>query len=446
MKKLKFIVCAFSALLFTLAAFGGSSCKRRGEYAVPSYQKGAKMDIGVWDMDPVWLELFAEAGFNLAISSPKVDFNGSGWGADTQERAIQFLNRAQAAGVKVIVRDSAFCEPISEYSLSYAPPAADKKNVHLYKDNPAFYGLLVSDEPFSNIYPHADAIDALKFKAGEVRAEFPGKVPFINIAVFVTNTWGEGGALDMLMKEVKPEILSFDEYVIMADKTIGSGYLTNLAKIKRAAAAAGVPACSILLATGHETETRRYATPDYNTMRWQVACNQTFGYDAFLHYAGDQYDDKMDAIIKMGKKTQLYEDIKAVHAELRAWEHVYLSYKWEGVAAVLSDESNRNDLFTNIPDKTPANKIPGIKKITNSQDVLVGIFKDADGNRGYMLTNASNPWQAKNAYVNVTFDGYKGVQVWADGEPQISDLDENGKTLISLAPGQGKFLIPLKKK
>ena len=430
-----FLTQAAFFLLFAAACNNTPRPQWGGEYAVPAYQTGAVMDIGLWSLQYEHIAAMAEAGFNVAMA--EVDFGGH---YTTAQQAKKYLDRAAEVNMKCIAMDTKFCIPISEYRPeSYGQGAADKSNIGLYKDHPAFYGLCISDEPFSPTADTEAVISLLKLKVGEFRETFPGKVPFINLSVWVKE------AIEPFVKEVQPDFLSYDEYCILSDKSIASSYLANLAKIKRIAMGAGIPAYDTLLTVGHFIPSgKRYATPDYNTLRWQVACTQTFGYAGFYHYNGNPDPNYgYDAIIKNGQKTQLYDDIKSVHADVRAWEHVYLSFEWEGIAAI--ESGGLNELFFLIPDKTAKDKIPGIKKIANSQDMLVGIFKDADGNRGYMLTNGTNPWQAKSASAEITFDGYDGVQVWEKGAPRVVNLDKDGAAVIELEPGEGKFLIPLKR-
>ena len=93
---------------------------------------------------------------------------------------------------------------------------------------------------------------------------------------------------------------------------------------------------------------------------------------------------------------------------------------------------------------------PETRTVTNGASVCtftVAVnrkFADADGNKGFMVTNASNPFDGITASYAVQFDkDYDGVLVCGKDGQEIYELDANWKITLELGPGEGNFLIPL---
>ena len=145
-----------------------------------------------------------------------------------------------------------------------------------------------------------------------------------------------------------------------------------------------------------------------------------------------------------GEKLPVFDRVKTADLEILAWDHIYMSFDWLGTTSVLGSKNEENWMFTLLQYELPLEDVNGVSDVTSDEDVLLGSFEDEDGNKGFMLTNASNPSEKKEANVNVTFSSqYKGVLVIDDGEESVIAL-KNGVANIKLDAGEGKFLIPLK--
>jgi len=428
-----------------LMMFLFQACTKNGEYIIPEYEEGPYVEIGAWDVNSISTpESFvecAEAGFTLLLPLGNCNFSGNARGART------FLDRAAAAGLHVFITDTKFVNNAFEGTHLHWP--SDTSNVDLYKNQWAFAGMLICDEMGAYRFPYA------KEKYDLFKSIFPDKIGFVNL-----KTMGVGpehmeapsyrAYAEGLMETVGPEILSYDNYAIFANGTIKENYFANLEMIRYIAKDYGAKAHNFILAISHYKGTTHYAQPTEQSLRWQIACDMTYGYDSFTYYtystAGDDggwvYEPGL--IGRDGKKTELYYAAQIVNQEVHKWDHVYKSFEWEGVAPILGDHGVTNWMFSYLEHPVSPDKIDGIKGITSTEDVLLGIFKDADGNRGYMATNATNIFDKKTASVTIEFNGYQGVMVYEKGEPTIIDLVK-GKTTIELEPGEGKFLIPLKR-
>jgi hypothetical protein len=257
------------------------------------------------------------------------------------------------------------------------------------------------------------------------------------------------------MASVGLDILSYDNYVLFEDGKLKDSFFRNLEVVKHTAVEYGAKASNFILAIWHTSSAQgvTYAPPSEASLRWQLACDLAYGYDMTMYYTYSTPTDNTGwvyapgIIDRNGEKTDIYGYAKTVNNEIHAWEKTYMNFVsgWEGVAAVNAGMMNAGFMY--LKNSLDIEEVAGIKDIAADEDLLVGVFKDAAQNKGFMVTNASNPLDNKYAKFTVQFDsGYKGVQVFEKGEPRIIELDKNGGAAIELEPGEGKFLIPLKAK
>ena len=168
-----------------------------------------------------------------------------------------------------------------------------------------------------------------------------------------------------------------------------------------------------------------------------------------MHYVYTSHDPDYTCPIdwKSQVPTELYENMAAANAEVAAWDHIYMNYDWQGTANI----GGSNNPYTSISFQLCQYAVnrtenTGITAISSDEDLLCGIFEDENGNKAYMLTNATNPAEGKDATVTLTLDkDYKGVLV-IDRGAQTTKLLEKQATTIEIEASEGVFIIPLTKK
>ena len=310
-------------------------------YAVPFYQSDSRIDIGAWEsparvnLTQAGFDQVAEAGINLLMPlDNQMDFGSN------PTAALTYLNRAHAAGLKVIVNDSSLVE--AWHSVDYKTwyfggqqnKPMDTRNVDLYKDHPAFAGIKIVDEPAAPKAFDPDVFAKLAARYVQIKAlpAFKDKILFVNLCNYMgvqelTDTLGRsykntGGfennyinpffdEISNLQPGLKPDVLSYDNYMLLnghtinnkqvqlsgTNRTIYGGdqrngvkrvYMTELAYIRYKAQAKGVPAHNFLLTSGHFVGDMQYGW-NYKDigeadLRWQMAMNMAFGYQSFTHY------------------------------------------------------------------------------------------------------------------------------------------------------------------
>lgn len=440
-------ICAIAAAFFAvlpLAACGNVN-SGGGAYVIPKYAEGKSMTIAGGGI-PMRLtqdafDMAADAGFNKLYAF-NMDFDKS------YLNGLNMLNMAEAAGIHdVVITDNALVNSAFEGELMHLP--SDDKNVKWYKGHPAFGGIVVCDE--ANASTYAD----LKEKYQMVRGMFPDKTMYLganikklpfseHLAEFIEEI-GVGGWL------------GYNYYALFKDGTTRDDHFLHLEEFRTAAKEHNFRAAHWILAIEHwipGKQGSQYAEITEDVLRWQIALDQAFGYDEVIYYTFDRplgVDPKYGWVYADGihkedgsYNPEIYDMASKVNNEVHKWGHVYRGFTWQGISTVFGTAAEYDISIRMIKNAVKPDAIGGVKSVTSDNDLLMGNFKDANGNLGLYAVNASRPALKKGAKFTIEFDGYDGVQVFEKGVPRVIDLVK-GKAEISLAAAEGKFLIPVKK-
>ena len=447
MKKL----ALFTVLLFAFC-FPAAACKNGGgggdgdevEYIAREYGSAAKpLYIAAYDAPDSnyaaqeYFDDLADAGVNLLIPQP-------GSFGNSASREI-LLDRAQAAGMKTMATDNGLSNEGSW----------NTSQLEQYMSHPAFAGVHIKDEPGTGDFNVLAQKSALwKQFTVDNSGQMSDKLFYVNLFPgYVTPGYKQyvTDYVDM----VKPQFISYDYYPLLGGQPVAGAvkirqsYFIELDMISHIAKQNGIPVWSIILTAGHEAMGDVYHTPDAMWLRWQMAVVMTYGVRSIAHYNYRPMGARHYAFIDFnGKRTAVFDAVKTANLEVRAWENVYMNFEWEGTAGIIGSHGRLNLMLYALEYSLFKDEIDGVNNIVSTDDILCGVFKDAEGRPGYMLTNATNPYEEKSAAVTVGFDEeYKGVIVYEKGVPRdVIGLDKNNKVKVDLEPGEGKFLIPLMKK
>ncbi len=409
------------ALCISLA-FGLCACGnvQEEDLNVPVFEDNQSIVLGTWSGSMVeWTEqqfaYLEEANINHLLGvSEYMGYSNA------------FFDRAQAAGIRVIPDQRSWNGEVSDYM-----------------EHPAFLGYCVWDEPGDKDFP------ALAEKKALWENTMGDKLFFVNMfpgEIGDNQFGGYDKYISGYIEAVKPEVLSFDIYPLMYDfsgKTvIKDNFFNNLDICSYYAKEAGIPLWFSLLAAKHMS----YVAPSTEEFRWQMAVGQAYGVQGLVHYAYASHDPDYTSPIdwKTQEPTELYYNMKDANAEVAAWDHIYMNYQWQGTAAVAGSVNpfSTSAMMFCVHSVDPTQNT-GITEIVSEEDLLCGVFQDADGNPAYMLTNATNPCEDKDTTVTLTLDGrYKGVLVIDRGVQSVRLLEDNVAT-IEVGSSEGVFVIPL---
>ena len=459
MKKPLQMLCILGAMIFSASNFAGcgkfDAAKADKYFTVPKYADNVEMWIGGFSSpsfrllnEKTWDEAFQDAA-ELGLTHVHPERITADFGRNPDD-AMRFLDLAYKYKLKVLMADSGLGIPhldgpidMNQWDTSWAEE---------YTRHPAFGAIYLMDEP------RYESFENLGQKAAQWRKEFPRTGLMSNLVnaggkhAFLHNTYRE--FIDAYMEKISPDMLYFAHYPLMNDGSITATYFQELAIISSAAKRYGVPAGAYILTTGHSSSTTQFKhMPSAQDLRWQISAMLAFGHKSFSHYAidppygGGYTGDGYDRFYTDGERNDLWYAVQTVNREMRKWDHVYLNFNWLGTAPVVGD-AGLTAMFNIIEDGViKSDAIDGITSIESTRDLLVGCFEDAAKNKGFMVSNASNPSRELAADAEIQFGKeYKGVQVWEKGVPRVIKLDKDGKAHINLEWGEGKFLIPLKAK
>ena len=189
---------------------------------------------------------------------------------------------------------------------------------------------------------------------------------------------------------------------------------------------------------------------DINDLRYQFYVDmaygvQNFSYFTYTHsfiegFGGGCVEREVSC-----KKTALYDWAQEINAELAKFDHVYLSFDWNGTMPIVGTDNPDGENAHFMALKHSLTALECANKVTATQDTLVGQFKDADGNDGLIVTNYTDPLDLVDDVVSFEFKNANRALVYRGGERKIYEV-KNGKLDIRLAPGEGVFVIPVKLK
>ncbi len=237
-----------------------------------------------------YLEL-KEAGINLNLSV----FNDS-------ESMARALDTAQAAGIKMIV----YCPELK---------SAPEKTVRKFMNHPAVAGYMLRDEP--NRTDFADLAAWMK----KIKKTDPRHFCYLNLfpnyaseQQLGTKTYQEH--VDLFMKEVPVDFISFDHYPIVGD-SIRTNWYENLEIIAAASKKSGKPFWAFALSVAHGP----YPIPTISQLRLEAFSDLIYGAQGIQFFTyWTPYDTTWNfnnaPITLNGKRSSVYERVRQINCEL----------------------------------------------------------------------------------------------------------------------------------
>lgn len=170
---------------------------------------------------------------------------------------------------------------------------------------------------------------------------------------------------------------------------------------------------------------------NYYTYWQHWADNDTYTiYSAMVNYPKEKGGEPI--------KTDAYYAVKEANAEIKKFDHVFLSFDWEGTMALTGEDKSMSTGLQLAGDY----KSPRIASATATDETIIGCMKDENGFDGYMIVNATDP--GKNLSDSVTVEFRKATKALAYIEGEETEIAlEDGRYTFDLASGAGVFVIPI---
>ena len=336
-------------------------------------------------------------------------------------------------------------------------------------------GLYIYDEPWPDTIADL-SVAAQDFMASETYGDTDYKflVTMHPSTVTENNQWPSRGGVgkkyeDLVLsyiEDVAEEIgdlsrvwMSADIYPIVAGtgglgaRTLKPSYLYNVGVIAAYAQRYELETNIAIQALDH----LNYPVPTVQDLRLQVNTLFAFGIDTYSVYTFDTPTITAEGAVNRqgcylnGKPTVIYDRVKQVNGEVRAWDQVYTSFEWQGVITRCSSSVNdtafrllqsvaEDENLLVSPILEPADT-QLVRSLETDGDILLGYFTDEAGNEGYMLTNYAETQSGEPCTTKIAFAGCSGAYVYENGVKREVPLT-GGVLELTLEAGGGAFIVP----
>jgi len=219
------------------------------------------------------------------IADANIDIIVPGNQSDDRSSNLKALDLVENAGIRMLTWDQRVC-PMAITTNAPIDHDVIKAMTDDYKNHPAFAGYVIRDEPDAGIFPRLAEIRKLYLEKD------PNHEPFINLFPSYANNvqLGANGFqdyLDKFIKIVKPSIVSYDNYALLADSIASPEvkeqreevYFNDLKVVGETTRKAGIPFWNFILSAGVNCEGKEYLrVPSRAEILWQA--NTTLAYGA----------------------------------------------------------------------------------------------------------------------------------------------------------------------
>lgn len=311
-----------------------------------------------------------------------------------------------------------------------------KEMVDAIGDSPAVLGYYIMDEPGSPAFP------ALAQAVASVKKYAPGKLAYINLfpsyaTVGAPDQSQLGTAsfteyLERFVNEVKPQILSYDNYMVqysddLEDQTKAAIYYADLLEVRRVAQKYGLPFWNIVSCNQIRKQT---TIPSPANMAFQAYTTLAAGGRGVSWYKYYQDGYAYAPIDNSDEKTLTWRYLQAVNHQLRT------------LGPIMNRLTSTGVFFTSPPPVKDLPLLPGrvVKEIHSAGSprgfsevkppIMVGEFQGEHGHDYAMLVNLSLERSA-NIKIRTATD-YQSKQVFSAEDGALLPLDEdNGHWLLA---------------
>lgn len=434
---------------------------------------------------------YKEAGFNTLLIQGNEPYKGEDFETSVLKRT---MDRAYAAGItRIIVYDSrldalsASVKPLVGEGLQFETEDDMVEYIRTclepYKDHPAFYGVMLVDEPFWNQLPQAaltykaceKALDGIYVQlnllpldstASSGRFQDPdGEYASLNVYdqyELYLRQFCEWSGCDRICMDSYP-IRQYTKSGVASEYYILDTHLRNLRILNKVAKEFNCKLDAVAQTMGMgklSGDTVYLKAPDKSEMYWQMNAYMGFGiktFASFTYWAKQQnsvdneFYDGSAYITRNGQRTQLYYTMQQIHSEMQDFAPVLLNFDYTGMRYYYTKPTSYSTLHLSAAfgADEEQDEFAELKDVTvgTSQMAMVTELKDeANGRYMYMLMNPQAPSNAKFSDVSLsaTLDfgnNFKAVKIWYKGKSELRPL-VNGKIDFDISAGYAVYVMP----
>ena len=211
-----------------------------------------------------------------------------------------------------------------------------------------------------------------------------------------------------------------DIYPLKNGGNIVGNWLARLEGLAAISKEYGVDFYSYLATMSYGGSKRRPAEDD---MRYTSYVNLAYGvkglaYFCYMSPGGPPYDGEFSpddwALVYYEDindwstyyKTETWDAVQTVNTELKALDHVLLSFQWQGVMkSIGSEAATTAGVNCFLEAKNWLRRHDGIKKFSSTEDAILGVFTDENGYDGFLLVNFADTYFDRENTVTLELRG-----------------------------------------
>ena len=450
--------------------------------------------------EDVWKE-YVDCGFNMFMLTGDNGYNGEGWQESRTKKCFDF---AKKLGIQRVIFDDNRIMSLIDLKDKLVGEQEDcrfSSEAELdtfiencmveYIQQENFYGLRLKDEPNLNyVKAYGEVYRSIKRVAKKLGKDYiyiqVNLLPLEGDYTFVLPGW-EGSVaeayeyyLDEYFKATCADIISIDNYPFRYSYTGGVfllGYYICFQIFRKMCDKYNATMSFALQSFEMIHKTKPEATAGYrritNMQEMMLQTDSALGFGvrdmSFYTYVTMKEptlpyrsSDGSACITWKGKKTRIYEFVKAAIAHAKRLEDVLFAYDFKGaklsVDAACSDECRTRYLGDALLTSHVGAKkgaifdnsycLRGAKKITHNRDIMLVTEFEKEGKNPYliMVQNVLDfvyKTDMAPMHVRVDFDGYKTVNVFKNEQWEQVELVD-GVYEADLVIGEAIYLIPKK--
>jgi hypothetical protein len=345
----------------------------------------------------------------------------------------EHLAECERLGLRAIVGREGKAEPWEKMTDARIDETI-RKRIELANKSPAVIGYFVTDEPGVQKFP------ALAKAASALHKYAPGKLAYVNLypdyATLGAPNLSQLGVskypeyLDRFVDEVKPELISYDNYRVqssgdMKDAKLAASFYHNLLAVRAAAMKSGLPFWVI----NSGNQIRKFTPPPSPAnLQFQAYTSLAAGARGLTWYKYYASNYGYPPIDKAGNRTATWSYLKMVNEQVKTLGPTLLKLRSTGV------------YFT---DPTPVDgvpKLPGkiVQGVECKTPVMVGEFAGAgDGEQWVIIVNLSLADSVKPK-IAFTDSASAHPQMMSPADGSMSPIEADNSTWLTA--GQGALI------
>ncbi len=426
----------------TAVSITGFGCAKTENY--PEYEDNKSMWIGGWDVPMNTKEDYKMAK-DMGLTHMFIDGIFAERGSEEYKQQLRYC---EEVGLKAIVGMDTSLDNTAGVQLDETD----------YSSFPAVDMINVWDEPYGNVFEDcAKRIDRLNEIYDNNMTLYVNQSPYnpLSATTLTDNETFLNKVYDELLSKMPGrKIFSTDVYPLLesyGSYELDTGWLGKMEAYANFTKKYRSEGAEFHMFIQSYSDDRRRDILSKDDITFQVYTDMAFGINGFTYFTyrksflggfgGGCVENDVSC-----KPTEVYYWAQETNEAINKFDHVYLSFDWNGVMGVngknnvADDPEYENASFMNLA--TPLKELDCAKSVSATEDTIIGQFKDKDGRDGLMVTNFSEPTTGLRDVVSFEFKKANRAIVYRNGERKIYEVKKN-KLDLKLACGEGVFVIPV---